>query len=92
MADEWVEVGTIEVDGGMMLLIDPADLDETYAAQGDRYTHELLPIVGSAGQFGAGVVVPTGFGDGTYTVEARLIPDPQAGTRVAEVRVRFIIE
>ena len=36
------------------------------------------------------MIVEAGFGDGVYPVEVRYFDHPSLGTRVAEVRVRFI--
>lgn len=42
-------------------------------------------------QPGCGILIPSGFGDGTYPVSAKLIKYPD-GERVAEVTIVFIKE
>jgi len=43
---------------------------------------------GSAGAF----IITTGYGDGTYTIEARTEKDAWGHDRVVEIRIRFIDE
>ena len=87
---EWEVIGTVDVDSGMLLLIDSCLLDSSYVAHEERYENELLPIAGRTGRYGMGVATASGFGDGTYEVEARWMVDELGHRRVAEVRVQFI--
>ena len=43
-----------------------------------------------AGHPGLGVCASTGYGDGTYTVQARFVNVDNWGRRIAEIRVVFI--
>ncbi len=35
-------------------------------------------------------IISTGYGDGTYTIEARTVKDERGHDRTAEIRIRFI--
>jgi hypothetical protein len=37
-------------------------------------------------------IISTGYGDGTYTIEARTVKDEWGHDRTAEIRIRFIEE
>jgi hypothetical protein len=87
----WKTIGEISVDAGMAMVCDPCylapdagrphpahDWGEFCNAMGKSHFMEL-----PAGQ---GVVVRTGYGDGSYPVQVRLNREG----RVAEMRVLFI--
>jgi hypothetical protein len=90
-SEDWTEVGTIGVDSGSMLIVDPTYVDETYVAHGERHESEFV-AGGETGGYGRGVFVTAGLGDGVYPVEVRYIQDPDFGRRIAEVRVRFLTD
>lgn len=98
-ADDWIEVGEVGVDAGLLMVGDPCYIGEkSHPAQMglDKFHTEVLePQIDEdaiqlhfdRGHAGLGVIVPTGFGDGVYPVYIRR---DKATGRVAEVKVTFI--
>lgn len=97
----WQEAGVVGVDSGSLTLTDYPDQrqvkqcheifgQDKVAAQykGDRLFSRQLNF--DKGHAGAGVVVDSGIGDGLYPVFIRTEEVPEWGTRVAEVKVRFL--
>jgi hypothetical protein len=82
---KWQVFGSVTVDSGTLLLIDPIHGDADFGELSDS-EHAQVPIIG--GDFSA-VLVSTGMGDGRYPVEGRFVDCP-FGRRVAEIRVRFL--
>jgi hypothetical protein len=82
---EWQVLGSVTIDTGTLLLIDPvhgdADVDTLAECE-----HAQVPLPG--GDFSA-VLVSTGMGDGRYPVEGRFVDCP-FGRRIAEIRLRFL--
>ena len=94
MATKWIEIGTIPVDSGKMMLVDPC-----YVRDGIDYGHII------AGRKGNGnltslrendeAVIPlaavfdTGIGDGLYPVELEIDED---GYTVCAARIIFLEE
>lgn len=90
----WETIGYLPVDAGCLMLIDPCYvLDDqelmAEAANEDRHVYldevctewdKYKPIVK-----GLGMLVETGYGDGSYPVQIKRNSDG----RVAEVRVKF---
>lgn len=90
----WETIGYLPVDAGCMMLIDPCYvLDDqklmAEAANEDRHVY-LNEVCSEWSKFtqvinGLGIVVETGYGDGSYPVQIRYTRDG----RVAEVRITF---
>ena len=95
----WTVAGIIGVDAGIVMIGDPCyaeteqrhpanrewqDFCDDYAAAADG----IMQLDYDMGHPGLGVVVSSGYGDGTYEVEVRRTTDG----RVAELRVVFIEE
>jgi hypothetical protein len=100
--DEWVPIGTVDVESGTLLLVDPG-----YQRDGHYGPMEITAAIDAAGQndsragalkladprdYPAGVVVVAGLGDDVYPVEARYEVGPRDIRYVAEVRVRFALD
>jgi hypothetical protein len=93
----WEHVGEIGVDAGLCWIGDPCYIvskDATHVFETWEDFIKQLDFSRDAQQFnyklghaGLGVVVQTGYGDGSYPVEIRR--EASSG-RVAEVRVKFI--
>lgn len=81
----WHHVGSVTIDTGRLLLLDPVHQGRVDPGAGDGQ----IAIPG--GDLSA-VQVPTGIGDGRYRVEARSIDSPICGKRIAEIRLRFLDE
>lgn len=90
----WETIGYLPVDAGCMMLIDPCYLLDDQmlmaeAANEDRHVY-LNEICSGWEKYasvinGLGMVVETGWGDGSYPVQIRYSRDG----RVAEVRINF---
>ena len=96
--DGWVAVGSVTVDSGRCLFVDPSyhrdgiyGVDEVGTAIMASVTDpsQTAPLNGSDGMR-IGVVVASGYGDGEYPVEVRYVSDERGADRVSEARVRFI--
>ena len=93
---EWETIGEIGVDAGLCWLGDPCyilhkknppkSIGKSWSGCSNEITekdhHQFNYDLGHAG---LGVVVSTGYGDGTYPVQIR-----KKEGRIAEVRVKFI--
>lgn len=97
--DGWTVAGVIGVDAGIVLIGDPcyAETEQRHPANRDwqdfcdaydAAPDGIMQLNYDMGHPGLGVVVPSGYGDGTYEVEVRRTSDG----RVAELRVVFIEE
>jgi hypothetical protein len=84
-SSEWQVLGSVTIDTGTLLLIDPVHGGVDVGKLGES-DHAQVPVPG--GDFSA-VLVGTGMGDGRYPVEGRFADCP-FGRRVAEIRVRFL--
>jgi len=98
--NNWQKVGIINVDAGLCWIGDPCycvtpDCTNHPAKTWKDFCAKLFGGNGSAdahqwadqsGRAGLGVTVSTGYGDGTYPVYVRKMPDG----RIAEVKVVFI--
>jgi hypothetical protein len=89
----WSEAGIVNVDSGQLLIGDPAYLAEkTHPGQMDwdafhatiDFEENTQQLNHEKGHAGLGVLVSTGWGDGTYIVETR-----ESCGRVVEVRIKF---
>jgi hypothetical protein len=96
--DEWVTVGSVTVDSGRCLVVDPTyhrdglyGVDEIGAATMASVTSpsQVAPLNTPDGT-SVGAVIATGYGDGDYPVEVRYITDGRGAARISEMRVRFI--
>lgn len=83
LGTKWKHLGFVTIDTASLLLVDPMHV-ETMEAPPDGQID--LP----GGDYSA-VVVPTGMGDGRYSVEGRYA-DCLFGRRLAEVRILFLDE
>jgi hypothetical protein len=91
-------IGTIGVDTGRLLIIDPAHLhsDETQTLL-RQLTREAGFASGeparqlhfSRGHAGLGVVLTSGWGDGTYTVMADTCLDEHGCTIIRAISIQF---
>ena len=82
---EWQVLGSVTIDTGTLLLIDPVHGDADVGTLAESQ-HAQVPVPG--GDFSA-VLVSTGMGDGRYPVEGRFADCP-FGRRIAEIRLRFL--
>ena len=97
MKDEMHEELVVGVDTGRILIIDPCyikerDLLQQVLAQIRKPLDEPARALRYAdGAPGLGIVVGTGYGDGTYEVEVETFEDPNwgPGERVKSVTIRF---
>jgi hypothetical protein len=98
----WVRIGTVDVESGTLLLVDPAfHRDGQYGptevaaaievAVKDESATAALKLADPQ-DYAAGVVVVTGLGDDVYPVEARYEVGPRGIRYVAEMRVRFAVD
>lgn len=96
--DGWVQVGTVMVDSGRCLVVDPTyhrdgvyGVNEVEAATMASVTSPTgTALLSNSAGLEIGVVVGTGYGDDVYPVEVRYHTDERGTRRVSEVRVRFI--
>jgi len=94
MATKWIEIGTIPVASGQMMLVDPC-----YLLRGVDYKHVLSERQGNGNltslRENDEAVIPlaavfdTGIGDGLYPVEIELDDD---GYTVCAARIIFLEE
>ena len=85
--DQWQAMGSVTIDTGTILLIDPIHGRADVGTLGDsEYAQVAIP----GGDYSA-MLVSTGMGDGRYLVEGRFADSP-FGRRIAEIRVRFLDE
>ena len=88
--------GTVGVDTGRLLIIDPAYLDVLPTDKEELY--KLFNCAGEMskqlnfdnGRAGLGVIVETGYGDGLYDVEIRTGVDDVGSNLVKALRIKFI--
>lgn len=98
--DGWTRVGSVAVDSGTCLVVDPTyHRDSLYGvgqiaaalvacAGSSRKAPRLLPRTASR----SAPLSKLGYGDGEYSVEARYVTDQRGATRIAEIRVRFMTD
>jgi hypothetical protein len=100
---EWVTIGTVDVESGTLLLVDPgwhrdshygqSEVGEAMATAVENQSQAAALNLADPKGYTAGVVVVTGLGDDIYPVEVRYEEGPRSGMRyVAEVRVRFAVD
>jgi hypothetical protein len=91
-------IGTVGVDTGRLLIIDPAHLhsDETQTLLRQLTSEAGLDAGGPArqlhfsrGHTGLGVVLTSGWGDGTYTVMADTCLDERGFTIIRAISIQF---
>ena len=97
---KWKKIGVIGVDAGLVMVGDPCygsmserfkNWDEFCNYLGDKYpTMKSIPY--ELGHEGQGVVVSSGFGDGTYEVFVKTAKIKDWGERVTDLKVTFIEE
>lgn len=86
MDTDFVEIGTIPVDSGMVVIGDP-----TYVQGLDPFEAVPLGVTDDYGQYGEHALFSrSGIGDGSYKVSIRYEEVPGWGRRVAELRVVFV--
>lgn len=88
---EWVALGTVAVDSGFLLVIDPAQAAERPEEIWDAVVATAASSVGAQLTPSGlrGVAVPTGHGDGVYPAHVRVVRDDSGQVRVAELRIEF---
>ena len=93
-----IPIGKVGVDTGRLLIIDPAhlDSDETQTLVQQLDIEAFLENDGPArqlhfsrGHAGLGIVLMSGWGDGTYTVMADTFVDDYGHTIIREIRIQF---
>ena len=93
-----IPIGKVGVDTGRLLIIDPAhlDSDETQTLVQQLDIEAFLETDGPArqlhfsrGHAGLGIVLMSGWGDGTYTVMADTFVDDHGYTIIREIRIQF---
>lgn len=84
-------IGQVGVDTARLLIIDPCYLDQLPddADIGPDEYNFSKQLNFPAGHSGLGVVVSTGWGDGTYEVEAETFQDDDGFTRVRKITIQF---
>ena len=97
-------IGHVDVDAGLIMIGDPCySSDKTDCAisnwsefcnwlDSDDIYPTAKAIPHGRGHEGYGVVVSSGFGDGTYPVYATVVDEGLWGRRISEVKVVFIGE
>ena len=101
----WKRVGYADVDSGQIMIGDPCytlprkmdeDLGLDYDELIDRWPYDKpgqTTLTAKPDHAGAGIVMHTGFGDGTYPVLIRehdYGPGGMSGIRVIEARILFV--
>jgi len=92
--EKWKKVGVVGVDSGTLLLGDPAYKEDfnynrdVIKGMKDKKTLQLKFKKNT----GRGVLTETGLGDGVYPVYAKIGKVDDFGTRVKEVKVKFVEE
>lgn len=93
--DEWVEVGSVVVDSGRCLLLDPEFQMEKSIGMYELVNAVHESKLGSAGPLRTrqgivvGLVVGTGERNGDFPVEVRYDTDEVGTRRIVELRVSF---
>ena len=88
--DDWKVIGHAGIDSGHMILVDPCNAREA-ATEWDEYVTSVealpkgAPMPPAPTLRGLATITQTGWGDGSYEVQARY-----ADGRVAEIRVVFL--
>ena len=96
---EWISAGSVSVDSGQIMIVDPCYIGNEFDNNGhydvwepERYKGQLnyqgvsaVSIAENYGQAAEAVISSSGYGDGTYPVEVRLNED----NRVVELRISF---
>ncbi|MCY0864063.1 MAG: hypothetical protein OWQ57_03865 [Sulfobacillus sp.] len=99
-----MSLGSVAVDSGTLILIDPAYIASHWATPVQR--QQMLQAIFEAvdrpdhggslpfphGSPGLLAAVAPGLGDGLYTVTATIAPVPGWGERVTQITLRFIDE
>jgi|688.fasta_scaffold71266_1 hypothetical protein len=88
----WEFAGSVAVDSGQLLLIDPAYELPTPAGLEMAIKAADLPcaeVALSEHQLHSAVVCQSGIGDGVYPVFVRMAPSPLGGDAVSEIKVVF---
>jgi len=89
---KWQKVGVVGIDSGTLLLGDPAYSKKLNynkdVVKGMKHSNTLqLKFKKNTGR---GVLTETGLGDGEYPVYAKIEKAGEFGTRVKEVKVKFL--
>ena len=81
---EWTEIGTFGVDSGLCWIGDPCYLSDVRGPMKDW--PKFCESLGNKDymQFEEGIACSTAYGDGEYSVEARI-----ENNRVMEIRIKF---
>jgi len=97
---DWVLVGNVGVDAGLIWIGDPCyvikDKDEDRYPEFGKDWAEFCDLLGeecpTIKQFGRGLgmAISSGFGDGGYNVYVKYSDEGKWGKRVAEAKVVFI--
>ena len=80
--DNWTFVGTIGIDSGSLIIIDPCYIDKDFNKK------NLAKMIKN----GLVLKSTTGIGDGAYPVYANIKNDPVFGRRVHQLLVDFMPE
>jgi hypothetical protein len=92
LGPEWRYAGSVTVDSGGLLVIDPFyNQPEPWAIDQARERGSYGPVLLSSTPLRTAVHCLSGLGDGCYPVVVRVVDLPNKGERVAELRIVFIV-
>ena len=83
----WTPIGQVCLDTGCLALVDPCHAD---AVEIDPENYDVHDLHIESTEAPIGVILPTGMGDGFYTVEARFAEAGMAKGRIVEIRIQFL--
>jgi hypothetical protein len=90
----WHYAGSVAVDSGQLLLIDPSYTPPSHSALKLALRATDMPcaeVALSEHQLHSAVACQSGMGDGIYPVHVRLAPSPVGeGQVIAEMRITFL--
>lgn len=86
-SSEWQQIGEVPIDMGLLVLVDPQNIDDVVEHEMDAVMN--YELVTNTRGVAVALVVSTGLGDGVYPVEARF-EEVEGAARVAELRIRFL--
>lgn len=101
MKSQWIKIGDCAVDSGTLMIVDPCyvlpdnigevatDKSYTYDKFLDDISGKSFSEIMASGIGGTGVISSTGFGDGRYSVLAKIVDEGREGTRVKELKIKF---
>lgn len=96
--DGWLEIGVVGVDSGHLVICDPCYIESGEVSYKDVMHDDVLEkgysqLDYKMGHAGAGVVFTSGWGDGLYTVYAKIKDFGKkglGGKRITEIKIVLI--